>query len=101
MRSAVDISFSRNRYSSFAGEHTPNGVGHNANAGAQGVTPHSRVEHRRADSCTWMRWRLPVCTENLSPGVVVVKSAYDGMRTDASGRIQMGQAEKNSVRANV
>jgi len=67
MRSAVDISFSRNRYSSFAGEHTPNGVGHNADAGAQGVTPHSRVEHAaRLAALGWDGGFLS--TENLSPG---------------------------------
>ena len=27
----------------------------------------------------------PVCTENLNPDVVVMKSAKDGMRPDASG----------------
>ena len=28
---------------------------------------------------------IPVCTENINPGVMVMKSAKDGVRFDASG----------------
>ena len=36
-----------------------------------------------AGSCS--RTRMPVCTENLNPGIVVMESTEDGERFDASG----------------
>jgi hypothetical protein len=34
---------------------------------------------------------LPVCTENLNPHVMVMKSAKDGVHFDASGRLNQAR----------
>jgi transcriptional regulator with XRE-family HTH domain len=47
----------------------------------------SKIENGHASPSLKMLQRLTVCTENLNPNIVVMKSAQDGVRTYDAGSL--------------